>query len=204
MSNSSSEILCQAWEANPCTGWLTLNEVKSVSAQVRALHALKILKFASIDPFETTKEEMRQALPRAACRRARSVSVCLATNETFIDVIALDKSQGPCDSEPSGYVLTDVQVPISSTEYFDVAQLVIKYEPLKQVLLERGLLIENVKVDAWCVGYSGPDDAPTERLSWPLLLYQEEGVDETPYARPIEGIGMRISITHNKVSRYWQ
>jgi len=49
--------------------------------------------------------------------------------------------------------------------------------------------------DAWCVGHAGPESDPTEKVCWPALYYFEKGVDDLPYARPIEGIEIRISLT---------
>jgi len=44
-------------------------------------------------------------------------------------------------------------------------------------------------VDAWCVGYYGPEDHPRRRLSKPLLFVRTNGVDnDNGYARPVEGI----------------
>ena len=73
------------------------------------------------------------------------------------------------------------------------------YQPLLDAIAKRGLDPAGLVADAWCLG---SEYEPTERICWPSMFYCQSGVDHLPYGRPIEGIEVRISLTHRKVIRF--
>jgi primary-amine oxidase len=99
-------------------------------------------------------------------------------------------------------VLQDVQAGISPDEYVFVEQLTKAYKPLRDAIAKRGLDPEGIAVDAWCCGHTGPDCDPIERICWPSMFYRDPAVDDLIYARPIEGIDIRISLTKKEVIRF--
>ena len=135
------------------------------------------------------------------------VSSSLKDNETYVDYINLDdlnsertsdEDKGDSDfnfSSVRSTVLRDVQTGISPDEYALVEVICQAYEPLHEAVRKRGLDPKHIVADAWCVGHADASSDPTERICWPALYYFEKGVDDLPYARPIEGIEIRISLS---------
>jgi Cu2+-containing amine oxidase len=112
----------------------------------------------------------------------------------MIDVVLL----GPAseESDERGEVLSAVQPAISPEEYCLVESLCQQFPPLLRAMEKRGLDPAWIVADAWCVGHTDSECDPSERICWPSLYYFNKEVDHLPYARPIEGIEMRISLTH--------
>ena len=209
-------MLGKAYTLSENQGLLDGAEVKYTVSKVREQHPEATLTFVSVDHLEWTKDELLKALESDAstngtalkCERfTRCTSMDVATNETFIDVVRIPmdgdsstsmNSDGADANVESQVLKNSVQPPMSPTEYESVAEAIKAYEPLREVLSERGLDPECLLVDAWCVGYSSPEDGPQDRQSFPVLLYKESG-DDIPYTRPLEGIHMRYSITQSKV-----
>lgn len=50
-----------------------------------------------------------------------------------------------------------------------------------------------------CPGWFGPQDNPSRRMVWPVIYVREPG-DDNLYARPVEGIDMRVDLQLEKVT----
>jgi len=61
-------------------------------------------------------------------------------------------------------VRDNVQPPITANEYALCEELVLAHPPFQRACRDRGIDPADVRVDTWCVGYSGPDEEPSRRL----------------------------------------
>jgi Cu2+-containing amine oxidase len=199
-SNKTGEMLGRAYKGAQNQGYLSAQEVAEAVAKVRMIHSgdgdgddgAMALQFSAVDHLEWSKAELLSMLEleQAPERSARVTSMCVATNETFIDVVPLDlpcsvvKGENADDvrARSSSTATKDaVQPPMSPTEYESVAAAIKDYQPLKDTLTGAGLDPSRLQVDAWCVGYSDADDGPHDRQSFPVLLYQGDGDDVRTY-----------------------
>eukprot|EP00455_Lapot_gusevi_P012289 TRINITY_DN1578_c0_g2_i2.p1 TRINITY_DN1578_c0_g2~~TRINITY_DN1578_c0_g2_i2.p1 ORF type:complete len:665 (-),score=233.61 TRINITY_DN1578_c0_g2_i2:220-2214(-) len=97
------------------------------------------------------------------------------------------------------------QPPFIMDEYNRVETLVRTNPVVQQALIRRGITqFENVMVDAWAIGHYSPDDAPTRRLTRPLLFYftplaAHPGIMNNGYGRPIDGLEVTIDLDEMRV-----
>jgi Cu2+-containing amine oxidase len=211
--------LTGAFNLNKQHGMLSEAEVAYAVGIVKLRHNDKILQFIEINFLEPTKSDMRSSFATKSSlrRRAEVITISLELNQTLVDEVIINSSQyatesdgdvgtGTCgDSGACTLVVPNAQPGLSPDEYAFVEKLCKSYSPLLNAIAARGLDPAGLRADAWCVGHTGPDCDPTERVCWPSLFYQGTGKDETDdliYARPVEGIEMRISLTHKKVIRF--
>jgi Cu2+-containing amine oxidase len=211
--------LTGAFNLNKLHGMLSEAEVAYAVGIVKQRHNDKILQFIEVNFLEPTKSDMRNsfATKSSARRRAEVITISLELNQTLVDEVIINSTQ--CETATDGDVETgtggdsgagtlvvpNAQPGLSPDEYAFVEKLCKSYAPLLNAIAARGLDPAGLRADAWCVGHTGPDCDPTERVCWPSLFYQGTGKDETGdliYARPIEGIEMRISLTSKKVIRF--
>jgi len=190
--NVPGEELYQSYILNKRLGYLTVDEIRYAVSETKRLHLGEEIQFIEVNFQEPTKSELAESLHKNApvFRRAEVVSMSLASNSTFVDVVTLN-----AESEISSTTLHNVQAGLSPAEYMLVEQLTKAFEPLNNVLRDMGLDPDGLMVDAWCCA----DCHPTERICWPSLFYQHKGIDDLPYARPIEGIEIRISLTRRQI-----
>eukprot|EP01031_Cornospumella_fuschlensis_P033197 gene33197-40165_t len=211
-----SKILGEAYRLSMGCGLLTAAEVEGAVQTVKRLRADKKLQFIEVNHVEPTKQEVMEAYTarRRLPRLVEVISMCLQTNETLIDIVDcshvhLSHHAHSCSTaNPQTYpvveskALKDVQAGISPDEYALVEVMCKAYPPLLEAIAKRGLDPAHIVADAWCVGHTGSQDDPTERICWPSLYYQDPAVDHLPYTRPIEGIDVRISLTHRKIVHF--
>lgn len=206
--NIDGTELKTAYDNHHFVGMLTFDELVASVNTARQRHDGKILRFISIDYLHPTKVELVMASTTGTSvgRMSEVLSICLATNETFIDRIPLISSHSllptSCSTFPHCEMTSsplNIQPALTGDEFAITQKICKAYKPLADALIARGLSIEWLNTDAWCVGHTGPDCDATDRIVWPLLLICEPGVDDIPYARPIEGIEMRISLLREEV-----
>ena len=216
---SAAASLVGGYNLNKQHGLLTENEVSYAARTAKLRHPDKILQFIEINFLEPSKCELKNSfIANSALRRkAEAITICLELNQTLVDIILLEPTN-TCESDGSHIdetlnnetidltvVLPNAQPGLSPDEYAFVEILCKSYKPLLHAIAARGLDPEGLRADAWCIGHTGPDCDPTERICWPSLFYAGTGDDEIGdliYARPIEGIEIRISLTHRKVIRF--
>lgn len=211
--------LTGAFNLNKRHGILSEAEVAYAVRVVKLRHVDKILQFIEVNFLEPTKNDLRNSFvkKRSLRRRAEVITISLELNQTLVDEVIINspqpatESDGDIGTENGGdcsiltLVVPNAQPGLSPDEYAFVEKLCKSYSPLLDAIAARGLDPAGLRADAWCVGHTGPDCDPTERVCWPSLFYQGTGKDEEDdliYARPIEGIEMRISLTHKKVTRF--
>lgn len=205
----NGSVLHELYSANEGYGRLSLQEVDMAVKRSRDLHQDVLLQFSEVSFYEPPKEELAKhksesGVFHAAPRRARVVAMCLETNTTTIDIVDVGPEQ---QTSSKTTVLKDVQPSISGSDFELVDQLCRAYKPLNDAVEARGLDPKYITVEPWCVG---PEYPPTERIVWATMFYYdqrpvEDGngpVDHIPYARPIEGIEIRISLTQKKIIRF--
>jgi len=159
---------------------------------------------------EQSKEALVSSLARGKPveRSVEVISMCLATNQTLIDVVILSGERGESvalsteAAQPATNALQDVQAGLSPDEYQFVEKICKQYEPLLDALRQRGLNPDHLTADAWCTGHTGPDCDPTERICWASMFIRDPEADSFMYARPIEGIEIRISLTKKEIIRF--
>ena len=92
--------------------------------------------------------------------------------------------------------------------------MIKNYEPFREAIRKRGYNPDHVCIDAWCpgnkqlrnkspgvfnffysdfIGHFGERDDPQMRLAWPAIYICENEGDNI-YARPVEGIDMRVDL----------
>lgn len=144
-------------------------------------------------------------------RRARVVAIERATGLTLVATVAVD---APSDFSGADLrYVSNVQPALDGNEY-DQAEQLVKSDPRFALAMSRRGVTEidqNVMVDLWCVGYFGPEDAPTRRLALPLvyLLSRTAGdsISESAgrtngYARPVEGLHVRIDLLKMEIIEF--
>ena len=216
----SSDIV-GAYDINKRQGMLSEEEVEYAVETTKLRHLDKLLQFIDVNFYEPTKLELALSFENktALLRRAEVITFSIALNQTMVDTVVLPRHFGMADDckklnstdERKLYgsggtvIVQDAQPGLSPDEYAFVEVLCRSYQPLLDAIASRGLDPVGLRADAWCVGHTGPDCDPTERICWPSLFYCGTGEDETGdliYARPIEGIEIRISLTHKKIIRF--
>jgi primary-amine oxidase len=205
----SSKNLVGAYKLKKQLGYLNADDVNYAAGIAKSRHPELRLQFIEINSLEITKDELVNCFLKGVSvqRRAEVITQSLELNQTLIDTIQLP----PFDVTEVGdalvlkhetKILQDVQAGLSPDEYSFVEALCRSYQPLLDAIAKRGLDPKGLVADAWCCGHTGPDCDPTERICWPSLYYFDEDVDTIPYGRPIEGIEIRISLTHKKIIRF--
>lgn len=216
----SSDIV-GAYDLNKQHGMLSEKEVVYAVQATKLRHLDKLLQFIDVNFQEPTKLELAISFANktALLRRAEVITFSLALNQTIVDTVVLPRYFGMVDdceklnsaadrklSGSGGTVLVqDAQPGLSPDEYAFVEVLCKSYQPLLDAIDARGLDPGGLRADAWCIGHTGPDCDPTERICWPSLFYcgtREDEIGDLIYARPIEGIEIRISLTHKKIIRF--
>ena len=94
-----------------------------------------------------------------------------------------------------------VQPPIMFEEFL-AAEQAVKDDPRWQAAMrKRGVTdLEHVMIDPWSVGYNGPEDDPERgRFARPLTWVRDGSPDENGYARPVEGLVVRIDLDRMEV-----
>lgn len=181
-------------------GFLSKEEIAQAVKKTREIHGEKLLQFIEVNHKEPSKNEILnfQKIGAPIPRIVEVISMCLSTNQTLVDCICIESE---CDEGivVKSDVLQDVQAGISPDEYGFVEELCKSYQPLLDAIAKRELDPQYLVADAWCIGHTGSDCDPTERICWPSLYYFDPRVDDLPYARPIEGIEVRISLTKKKI-----
>lgn len=208
-TEADGALLVRAYNLVNHIGYLREEEVKLAIQSSLALHSKDHeLQFIEVNHIEPTKEELLTVVnthssngnghhPVSIPRFAEVISLDLAKNQTIVDRIPLISGSNLAETAHST-VLQDVQPGISPDEYALIERLCKAYEPLRNAMFKRNLDPEGIVADAWCIG----DREPTERICWPSLYYRNPQIDDLPYARPIDGISMRISLTKKAVIEF--
>lgn len=212
VENINGDTLATVYGINKGLGYLSADEIVFAVGVVKARHSSRDLQFIEINYNEPTKVDLVNYYNLYKCaipRRIEVISMDIKLNQTLLDYIIVRGENTKAATSTNDYfnektvVLQDVQAGISPNEYTFVEKLCKAYGPLRDSMVARGLDPEGIAVDSWCCGHTGPDCDPSERICWPSLHYCDpNGKDEIIYARPIEGIDVRISLTHKKVISY--
>jgi len=212
-SGIDGDVLFKSYNLNHGLGYLTASEVAEAVNIVKEIHHdnLSNIQFIDVNCYDYTKEELASYALKGlqVMRKAEVITMDVPNNRTIIDIIELPNSSKAMginvnekqQSPPKTTILQDVQSGLSPDEYAFVEKVTKAYQPLRDVIASRGLDPEGIVADAWCCG-SGPDCDPKERICWPNLFYLDPKVDDLCYSRPIEGIDIRISLTHKKIIKF--
>ena len=122
-------------------------------------------------------------------RRAQVVAANSAQRIVYAGSAPIDAHGSPAMPRQ----VPNVQPPMSAEEYAHVEALSIAHPPFRAACATRGIDPAHVRADPWCVGWHSSDDSPRRRLALPIFFVQERTEDNL-YARPLEGITMRIDL----------
>ncbi len=87
-----------------------------------------------------------------------------------------------------------VQPPITFDEILECEQVVKAQPDFQAALHKRGITdLDLVMVEPWPAGYYGPEDAPTRRLSRPIVFVRS-APDDNGHAHPIEGLIVLVDL----------
>ena len=92
----------------------------------------------------------------------------------------------------------DSQPAMSEAEYALCEEILRKDARFIEAIQRRGFRPDQISADAWCVGYFSEEDDPSRRLAWPALFIMEHKTDNM-YARPLEGLSVRVDIQQEKI-----
>ncbi|OQU89852.1 hypothetical protein SORBI_3002G282600 [Sorghum bicolor] len=145
-------------------------------------------------------------------RRARLVVYNKLSNETSIWILELSEMHAAANEGGhetcnviSSEVVRDVQPAMDVMEDAECEAIVKSYPPFIEAMNKRGIdNMELVMVDAWFAGYYSKSDAPSRRLSKPLIFCRTEncGPMDNGYARPVEGIHIVVDMQNNVVTEF--
>ncbi|GLU13182.1 hypothetical protein SLE2022_298270 [Rubroshorea leprosula] len=150
--------------------------------------------------FPGTKVGLPIVLPP---RRARLLVYNKKSNETSIWIVELGAHHR--GKVISSYVVPDVQPPLDAVEDAGCEAVVKSFPPLREAMKKRGIEdMDLVMVEPWCVGYQSDADAPSRRLSMPLIFCRTESdcPMENGYARPVEGIHLLVDMQNMVVIEF--
>jgi len=129
-------------------------------------------------------------------REAELVLFDSRTNATFEVVISLTEQRVRSFEQVPG-----VQPAISFEEVLDVEQAVKADLRFQAVMRLRGITdMSLVMVEPWPAGYYGPEDAPTRRLSRPIVFVRTTP-DCNGHAHPVEGVVVLVDLATMEVLR---
>ena len=168
-------------------------ELEHASQQAHAWAGTKLL-FFEIDLHEAASTSDKEAALlhgdwSAFARRARVVCADPARQRVYVGDVAVAAGGAP----PNLHHVPRVQPPMVGEEYELVEATVMAHAPFRAACAARGIDPAHVRVDAWCAGWYSADDDAKRRLAIPMLYVQEVPGDNL-YARPLEGIEMKIDL----------
>lgn len=204
VASEDGPYYAKAYHETKMIGYLLPAEIEDAISKAAKLHPDLELRYEAINQYEPSKESLYEYAKHGTPipRTAEVISACISTSEIFMDYVILDPVElTPTETKtikPS-QTFTDKQTGLSPDEYVFVEKLTKEYGPLRDAIAKKGLDPEYIVADAWCLGHIGPEYDPKEKLCWPSMYYYDPRVDDLPYARPIEGIHIHISLTQKKI-----
>lgn len=144
------------------------------------------LRFVRCSIVEPTRQQLASNEP--IDRQALLITWSKDVNETRNSRVSLGRG-----IVLSSLVIPNVQPPLNPYEYELCETLIKAYEPFREAIRKRGHNPDHVCIDAWCPGHFGDRDDPQMRLAW-AAIYICENEGDNLYARPVEGIDMRVDL----------
>ena len=91
--------------------------------------------------------------------------------------------------------------PITFEDFIAVDQVVKQDPRWQEGMRKRGVTdLDHVLLDAWSVGYNGPQDDPSQgRFARPLTWVRDGSDSENGYARPVEGLIVKVDLDEMRV-----
>ncbi len=174
---------------------LTAAEVAEACRLVRADGDLSSrARFISVTLREPPKAVVRTFHPGGPIPREAEV-VLVDAGRTYEAVIDLARGRLASLRHVPG-----VQASIPFEECIEAEACVKAYLPFREALAARGVTdMDLVMVDAWPAGYYGEEDAPSRRLSRPLVFVRLDGPADNGYAHPVEGLHIVVDLERMQV-----
>jgi len=178
---------------------LTAREVECATRSFRsAAPHHQSLVFCDVSLFEgfTTAQKEAAFVDDKSLPPRRAAIIAATTGGSEGPVVY--QGHAPIDAKgapPVMRVVPRVQPAMSPEEYELAERLIREYGPFQAACARFGLDARHVRSDPWCVGWASPEDDPETRLCEPVLFYQEDPEDDL-YARPLEGIVLRVDLWH--------
>ncbi|KAK3233064.1 hypothetical protein CYMTET_56619 [Cymbomonas tetramitiformis] len=192
---------------------ISSEEVVAVVAAIRdssspeAQSGLRFMEchLADPDPDHVVQVDLGVAPTTVIQRKLRVCTWNKVCNTTRIWIVEMETLR---DGRVQGHlgdswVVPDVQPPTSAEEYEEVENAVKIDRGVIEALRRRDITdMRLIMVDPWCAGYFGEEDAPSRRLSRPLIYLRtdsELGPDDNGYSRPVEGIHVVVDLQSMRV-----
>ena len=178
---------------------LSADEVAMAAAILKRDQSLEAsARFVTITLSEPPKAEVVAFEPRHRIdRQAKIVIWERARRCTYEGVVSITDNRTVSWIEVPG-----VQPAIMFEEFVKVEEVVRRDPRFVEALRQRGVTDMNlVMVDAWPVGYNGPEDDPTAgRFCLPIIWVRAGDDDDNGYARPVEGVIVRFDLDRMEVA----
>ena len=158
-------------------------------------------RFIEVVTHEPSKDELRayenDPSRTPPPRIARCTCWTRATNATRVTTVDLGRGAVVESSERN-----DVQ-PANNVLEYGMMEAIVRADPqFRAAIAKRGLDVDKVHIDPWCVGhFSDDDDAQKGRMFFAVCYYRRNK-DDLVYATPIEGIRAVGSMTENKLIKF--
>ncbi len=176
---------------------LSADEVAAAAAILKRDQGLGAdARFVTITISEPPKSDVLAFRPLDRIdRRAYIVIRERSKRSTYEAVVSISD-----DTTLSWHEVPGVQ-PAMMAEEFNAAEELVKQDArFQEALRKRGVTdMSLVMVDAWSLGYNGPEDDPTKgRFCLPLTWVRSDPEDNG-YARPVEGVVVRFDLDRMQV-----
>jgi primary-amine oxidase len=176
---------------------LSAEEVAAAAAVLKRDQGLSAdARFVMISINEPPKAQVLSFGPSDRIdRQAKIVIRDRAKRSTFEGVVSITDNRTLSWTEIPG-----VQPAIMAEEFIAVEEMVKQDPRFLEALRKRSVMDMNlVMVDAWTLGYNGPEDDPSKgRFCLPIVWVRSDP-DDNGYARPIEGVIVRFDLDRMQV-----
>jgi primary-amine oxidase len=194
-------VRSKAVAADPVPHPLDPLSAEEVAEATRVLRAARGLGgdaiFSYVSLAEPPKHEVLRHAPGDPLeRRAHILLRSRSERRTYEAVVSLT----------TGEVISwkhrpDAQTPQSAEDFNTVNEVLKAHPDFQEAMRRRGVTdLDLVLVEPWPIGYTGPEDAPSRRLSRPLAFVATDERDNE-YAHPVEGVISYVDLDTREVLR---
>jgi primary-amine oxidase len=178
---------------------LSADEIELVTAAVKRAQGLgDTARFVYVMLKEPSKVEVLNFKPGDSFGREAFIVIReRAEHATYEATVSIASGE-----VTSWKQVPDVQPAIMAEEFMAAEEAVKKDPRWRAAMLKRGISEEELELavlDAWSVGYYGPEDAAAKGRFIRPLTWLRSGPNEHSYARPVEGLTVRFDLDRMEV-----
>ncbi|HEV2033258.1 MAG TPA: primary-amine oxidase [Candidatus Dormibacteraeota bacterium] len=176
---------------------LSADEVAAAAAILKRDRSLAAdARFVTITIIEPPKADVLAFRPRDRVdRQAKIIIRERAKRSTYEGVVSITDNRTLSWNELPG-----VQPAIMFEEFLAVEEVVKQNLRFQEALRKRGVTdMSLVMCDPWSLGYNGPEDDPSKGRFCRPLSWVRSDPEDNGYARPIEGVVVRLDLDRMQV-----